>query len=91
MFQQVVSDETNLRAILKRSEVTEIRAVELDRIGNQVVLRGVVGSFYYKQLAQELVRKSAKDLEIENQICVEYAESELASDWRRSDDPGVLN
>lgn len=81
----VIIHETDLQSLLRRSEITEIRSVELDRIGNQVVLRGVVGSFYYKQLAQELLRTGAKGLEIENQICVEYAESEPMPDWHEAD------
>ena len=91
MLQQVIPDETDLQALLRRSEITEIRAVQLDCIGNQVVLRGVVGSFYYKQLAQELLKCRANDLEIENEIRVEYVESERAPDWRRSEDAGDMN
>jgi len=75
----------DLQALLRRSDVAEIRAVELDYTGNLVVLRGVVSSFYFKQLAQELVRTGATGLEIENQICVEYAERALTSDWLESE------
>jgi hypothetical protein len=63
---------TNLQELLRKSAVTEIRSLELERSGNQIVLRGVVCSFYYKQLAQELVRNAAEGLEIENQVSVEY-------------------
>lgn len=62
----------DLQDLLRASTVTEIRTLELERTGNHIVLRGVVCSFYYKQLAQELVRHAVADLEIENQICVEY-------------------
>jgi hypothetical protein len=62
----------DLQELLKTSAVTEIRSLEMERIGNQIILRGVVCSFYYKQLAQELVRNAVAGLEIENQISVEY-------------------
>jgi hypothetical protein len=81
MTSQVIADRDELQLLLRRSEVSEIRAVELNRIGKKVVLRGIVGSFYYKQLAQELVRTGAKGLEIENQICVEYIEASVTPDW----------
>jgi hypothetical protein len=80
MAHPVSETATDLHALLNRSEVSEIRALELERIGNLIVLRGVVGSFYYKQLAQELVRKGAEGLEIENLVDVEYVESATTGD-----------
>lgn len=81
MTQHVDLGEIDLQTLLRHCDVTEIRAVELARSGNQIVLRGIVGSFYHKQLAQELIKGRAKDVEIENLICVEYVESEYTSDF----------
>lgn len=64
--------ESNLQAILKKCDAAEIRAIDFELQQNRVVLRGIVGSFYYKQIAQEIVKHGAKDMEIDNRIHVEY-------------------
>jgi hypothetical protein len=74
MTLEIATDRTDLQELLRKSAVTEIRSLELERTGNQIVLRGVVCSFYYKQLAQELVRSLVAGLEIENEVCVEYGD-----------------
>ena len=75
-------DEAGLQARLRQSDFSELRVIELSRVGDLLVLQGVVGSYYYKQLAQELVKSGAKGLQIENQICVEYVEVEITPDWQ---------
>ena len=49
--------------------------------GERLVLRGIVGSFFHKQLAQELLRNAVEDLEIANAISVEYRACDDAPDW----------
>ena len=42
------------KAVLGRSRIFDLRALEVGQIDGCVVLRGSVDSFYHKQLAQEL-------------------------------------
>lgn len=81
MTLQVSNVEPDLQTLLRHSEVSELRTIELARVGNQVVLRGIVGSYYHKQLAQEFVKTRVGGLEVENQLCVEYTDSALTIDW----------
>jgi hypothetical protein len=81
MTQQVIA-ATDLQEFFRISAVAELRAIELERTHHQLILRGVVCSYYYKQLAQELVRTGAGGLEIENQILVEYDKADDSLDWR---------
>jgi len=62
----------NLRALvhntLSRSPYFAGRNFEVDFRENDVILRGVVRTYYQKQLAQELVRKIEGVHQIDNQI-----------------------
>lgn len=49
------------------------RRVHIDLQGGQVTLRGVVSSFYHKQMAQEIVRRIEGVERIENELEVEYS------------------
>jgi len=90
MSHQLIFAATELQDLLRISAVTELRSIELDCTGDQLVLRGVVGSFYYKQMAQELVRKGAEGLKIENEIRVEYSESPDLPDWQDARETSLL-
>ncbi len=58
---------------LQSSPIRVLRDVHIDRQGEQLVLRGNVGSYYMKQMAQELVRSVAADCEVCNSIRVSDA------------------
>ena len=60
------------RDALETSRIVDIRFLGVESDGERVVLRGSVGSFYYKQLAQEVVRRSVDGLRIENEVSVEH-------------------
>ena len=49
------------KAVLRRSNVVDLRRLVVERERQVVVLRGSVSSFYHKQLAQELVRNELDD------------------------------
>lgn len=49
-----------------------VRRVSCEEHHDQLVLRGQVLSFYEKQLAQELVRETARGRRIVNEIEVEH-------------------
>ena len=70
---RVVDADTEERAriALQASPVHAIRALEVTREGDQLVVTGRVSTFYYKQLAQEAVLSVVKSLPIVNRVEVE--------------------
>ncbi len=58
---------------LSRSRIYDLRRLSVDQDGETVVLKGRVGSFYHKQLAQELVRNAIEGAEVVNAIRVIYS------------------
>lgn len=58
------------RSALAQSSIRSIRSLEVRREDDALVLEGVVSTFYYKQLAQELVRAVAGPLRVVNRIAV---------------------
>lgn len=54
------------RAALASSPIPELNAVQVEKNSSGLVMRGVVSSFYHKQLAQETVRLVARELELAN-------------------------
>lgn len=69
---------------LKSCSIADIRQLEVEPDGERVLLSGIVGSFYYKQLAQELVRSSDPAREVANAVRVEYRVHQGTPDWRRA-------
>ena len=64
--------ETLARAALSRSPIFALHRLHVECDGDKLLISGSVGSFYHKQLAQEVVRVIAKDLHVVNAIDVEY-------------------
>jgi hypothetical protein len=62
------SSVSRVRSILTKSRIPAIRRVEADEDGNRIILRGQVPLYYYKQLAQELIRNELTDSAIVNEI-----------------------
>jgi hypothetical protein len=60
------------KAVLKRSRIFDLRALEVEQDEDCVVLRGEVDSFYHKQLAQELLKMAIDGVEVINEIRVDY-------------------
>jgi hypothetical protein len=60
------------RAVLGSSRIFDLRSLDVEQDGACVVLRGSVGSFYHKQLAQELLKTRIEGVEVVNEIDVEY-------------------
>ena len=55
---------------LRQSKIREIRKLAVEQAGDDIVLHGHASSFYFKQLAQELVRKELNGQEVLNHIQV---------------------
>ncbi len=53
------------QAALRNSPVSELRKLSVEQCENGLVIRGIVSSYYHKQLAQEVVRSVCKECEIE--------------------------
>ena len=82
MDQQVIDFVAHAKEALEHSAINDIRRLEVEPDGDRVLLSGIVGSYYHKQLAQELVRNSLEGVEIANAICVEYRAFDDEPDWR---------
>jgi osmotically-inducible protein OsmY len=61
-----------VRGVLNRSHVVPPRQVQVETQGNKVRLEGTVGSFYQKQMAQEIVRRVDGVENVENQLQVRW-------------------
>jgi hypothetical protein len=62
---------------LTDSPVYALRELRVEQYGETLVIRGVVSSFYHKQLAQEAVRVAAEGVEVVNLIQVRSSEQRL--------------
>jgi osmotically-inducible protein OsmY len=56
---------------LRQSPISALHSLEVTEEGDVIVLTGKVGSYYYKQLAQETVISVTGDREIRNNIRVQ--------------------
>jgi osmotically-inducible protein OsmY len=61
-----------VESVLGRSPYFSHRALRCEAQDRRVVLRGVVKSYYQKQMAQEVVRQVDGVDEIENQLVVNW-------------------
>ena len=61
------------RVLLQRSPYVPLRSITREFCEGALVLRGQVGSFHIKQLAQETVRTAAKVIAIINSVEVTQA------------------
>jgi hypothetical protein len=50
---------------LANSPIHELRDLRVEQANGALLIRGVVSSFYHKQLAQEVVRAVCREIEIE--------------------------
>ena len=56
--------------ILQKSHLPHLRSLDVDESSDEVVLRGQVGSYYHKQLAQEAVLAVLGDRRLKNLVVV---------------------
>jgi hypothetical protein len=62
--------QTRAQTALQASPFHALRDLQVERSGDALLLRGMVTSFYHKQLAQEVVRHAAEGVEVVNSIHV---------------------
>ncbi len=65
--------ENQAQSALSASPIFALRDLHVRRDGDRLLLHGRVRSFYHKQLAQEVVRAVARDLQVINSIDVDYS------------------
>ena len=63
--------EAGLRAALASSGRAELRGLDVQICEDRLVISGRVGSFYVKQLAQEVLRPHVGEIQIVNQVNVD--------------------
>jgi osmotically-inducible protein OsmY len=81
MAHTLLSDvASQAKAILERSRIFDLRALEVEQEADCVVLRGSVDSFYHKQLAQELLKTAIDGVEVINEIHVDYSRERADDD-----------
>ncbi len=68
----VTSNDVQARAqlALTASPIYALRELQVEHDGEVLQLRGIVSSFYHKQLAQEVVRHAVEGVEVLNSIHV---------------------
>ena len=62
--------QAKAQSALAESAVAALRDLQVEHVGDALLLRGVVSSFYHKQLAQEMVRVVVGDAALVNEIDV---------------------
>jgi osmotically-inducible protein OsmY len=62
--------ECRVQNALAASPIGALRELRVERHGSSLHLHGSVQSFYHKQLAQEIARSLAGDLEVINSVTV---------------------
>jgi len=59
-----------LASMLRLSPLPDLRHLQVEEIGDEVFLEGIVTSYYLKQLAQETVRPALAERRLRNRIIV---------------------
>jgi hypothetical protein len=65
-----MSPEPRAQSALAESGIHSLRQLSVAQIDNRLCIRGSVGSYYHKQMAQQLVLSVAEGMEVINSITV---------------------
>ena len=77
MAPQILATITpRVRQALADSPVFALRELTVENQNDSIIISGTVGSFYHKQLAQEVVRAVARGLPVVNSIEVQWEEED---------------
>ncbi len=69
------------KAALAASPFFELRDLQVEQHDDGLLLSGVVSSFYYKQLAQEIVRAVCNGIGLSNAIHVKDQQASGTKEW----------
>jgi osmotically-inducible protein OsmY len=72
LMEEVSGQDVQPRAqtALATSPIHELRDLRIEQRNGVLVIRGIVSSFYHKQLAQEVVRAVCREIELVNAVSV---------------------
>ena len=70
MTDRVLDVESRVQTALAASPIYALRELRVERLGSALCLQGSVTSYYHKQLAQEVARSLAGDVEVINSVAV---------------------
>lgn len=73
--------EQVVRDALAHSPIQSHRKIRVEQAGDTLYLHGCVESFYYKQLAQEVVRNVCHGVQVSNELDVEYVKTGKPADF----------
>jgi osmotically-inducible protein OsmY len=73
--------EQVVRDALANSPIQSHRRIRVEQSGSTLYLHGRVESFYYKQLAQEVVRNFCRGVQVSNELDVDYGANGQPSDF----------
>lgn len=73
--------EQVVRQALAQSPIQSHRKIRVEQAGDTLYLHGCVESFYYKQLAQEVVRSVCRGVQVANELDVEYLKTGHVADF----------
>ncbi len=59
-----------VESVLAKSHVQALRNLTVSRVGDSILIQGLVSSYYHKQLAQEAVRPIVEGVPLINSIKV---------------------
>ncbi len=62
--------QTRAQSALRSSPFYELRELQVEPVRDSLLISGCVSSFYYKQLAQEVVRSVCQEIDVINSIRV---------------------
>jgi hypothetical protein len=68
----LIYPSTEVVSLLRQSPIPDLRALEVEESEFEVVITGLVGSYYLKQLAQETVRPAVADRRLRNRVVVAH-------------------
>lgn len=71
---------TRARQALAASPIQQLRLLSVAEDAGVLLISGSVGSFYLKQVAQELLKAVAHPVPVENRLFVHYDDVRLADD-----------
>lgn len=63
--------ESRARTVLADSPVYRLRQLQVERVGDALMISGNVDTYYHKQMAQEVVRTVCDGVKVVNSISVE--------------------
>jgi len=64
------SQRERITGVIRQSPIPALRLLSVNEIDSTIVLKGTVGSYYHKQLAQELVKPLLDGKQLINSVDV---------------------